>query len=1044
MRNLKKVLGLVLCLAMMLSIMVVGAGAAFADQSDIDTKHTEAVDMCNALNIITGFENGKFMPKDNVTREQMAKMICVLDNGGKEPQLSTGNTFSDVAADRWSNKYIEACASRGVVVGIGGGKFSPAGKVTATQAAKMLLVELGYDDGIQQYSGADWATKVNVDATKKGYYEDLEDIDVNAPLTREHAAQMIWNALQATEIEYKNTLTTDANGNLTAASQPQDKTHSERGTDVFSSLLWDKYKGDVKEGRLVKFGYDSNKKEWTYQVNGSDIPLVKSTQNYTDLLGQKVKVAYDTSGSAAIKDAYGIFVTDSQVILEGQFGSLPKMTNPADTSFKMDGVTYKVEGTLASTNVYQFCPSFGEFYAGRTLYKTAGQEVKPNQADASNITTWDAQKFSAIDYDGNGKIDFLMVVPFEVAKVNYLSSTQFSLDKFLTSKTDLEDVNYYDGMARSDYVVYTDAWNTADDTAVLTKADLVSGQISATDSPDAQIDGTWYTFDASYADTSNACKAGNTLKDAVVVNNYIFDVDKIDHTNIEDFAVVVALQGSGANTVNGNQAKLLFSDGQKTIVDTDKNYFADTTVNVGTLVTYSKNSDGEYILEPVTYTGAATNPDTDYGYELQEKFTYADKISNNSSKVGYLNSALVNDDAVIYVQYGGTAKDTDNHTLTYQNGKWYNGSTMVPASDVTISDFSYKMITGAQLKAISKDDISEAATAQINSLVLGSKNGNVKNVEMAYISLGASKVNDADTYYAYVTGANIVKNDDNAQVLKLSVWTKDGADGTTSLEYASASVTGDPGKTVAAGDVIEYKLNSDGKISEVMHKWDADSTTLSSSTAVPSDNHVGGTVAISALDPTFQFSVDGAQTGIWTRAAMNAPAGKYFETDKDTAYIYIENDDHSGVDPVDILTADKDGDIMLKNAFVVFDNSDGTILAVVYDTDNRITEGTVSRPVVSVTGPSDIAAVTDQNGAYEFKVTPDTIYQGNTISVNITCKSIDTANSKETVTVTYGTATETVEFTGAGQKTVEFTAQASGAITGTVAGTPVTPVTPAP
>ena len=43
---------------MMLSIMVVGAGAAFADQSDIDTKHQEAVDMCAALNIITGFENG--------------------------------------------------------------------------------------------------------------------------------------------------------------------------------------------------------------------------------------------------------------------------------------------------------------------------------------------------------------------------------------------------------------------------------------------------------------------------------------------------------------------------------------------------------------------------------------------------------------------------------------------------------------------------------------------------------------------------------------------------------------------------------------------------------------------------------------------------------------------------------------------------------------------------------------------------------------------------------------------------------------------------
>ncbi|MCI5499807.1 MAG: hypothetical protein MR419_09810, partial [Clostridiales bacterium] len=45
----KKVLSLVLCVAVMLSVMVVGAGAAFSDQSKI--KNTEAVDMCVALNI---------------------------------------------------------------------------------------------------------------------------------------------------------------------------------------------------------------------------------------------------------------------------------------------------------------------------------------------------------------------------------------------------------------------------------------------------------------------------------------------------------------------------------------------------------------------------------------------------------------------------------------------------------------------------------------------------------------------------------------------------------------------------------------------------------------------------------------------------------------------------------------------------------------------------------------------------------------------------------------------------------------------------------
>ena len=45
---------------MMLSIMVVGAGAVFADQKDIDTKHQEAVDACASLNIITGFANGVY------------------------------------------------------------------------------------------------------------------------------------------------------------------------------------------------------------------------------------------------------------------------------------------------------------------------------------------------------------------------------------------------------------------------------------------------------------------------------------------------------------------------------------------------------------------------------------------------------------------------------------------------------------------------------------------------------------------------------------------------------------------------------------------------------------------------------------------------------------------------------------------------------------------------------------------------------------------------------------------------------------------------
>ena len=262
------------------------------------------------------------------------------------------------------------------------------------------------------------------------------------------------------------------------------------------------------------------------------------------------------------------------------------------------------------------------------------------------------------------------------------------------------------------------------------KADLVSGKITSTDSPNAKIGDNWYTFDFSYgSNITTNCKPGNELKDAVVVNGYIFDVDKVNKTAITDFAVVIATEAGG---VNGNQAKLLFSDGKKEVVSTDKNYKKGTVkvnnqdvsiaIENGTLVTYSKNADGDYILTAVE---AGKN-----GYDLDSKYFNVKKVSNSSDKVGYINgkvkvnnadtevSATVNDDAVIIVQY---------------------------------KNDSYKVITGAQLKKIATGDVS-VDTTNGKGLVVGSKDGNTYNVEMAYVSLGTNDVIDADTYYAYITG----------------------------------------------------------------------------------------------------------------------------------------------------------------------------------------------------------------------------------------------------------------------------------------------------
>ena len=70
----------------------------------------------------------------------------------------------------------------------------------------MLLVALGYRADEANFTGNGWDTNVNVIATQKGLYEGLENMDVSAALTRDNAAQMIWNALQAVEVEYTYTL----------------------------------------------------------------------------------------------------------------------------------------------------------------------------------------------------------------------------------------------------------------------------------------------------------------------------------------------------------------------------------------------------------------------------------------------------------------------------------------------------------------------------------------------------------------------------------------------------------------------------------------------------------------------------------------------------------------------------------------------------------------------------------------------------------------------------------------------------------------------
>ena len=69
----KKVLSLVLVIAMVLSSMSFAFASTFEDIADSD--YAEAIEMLSALDIIDGYEDGTFMPDKPLTRAEFAAVI---------------------------------------------------------------------------------------------------------------------------------------------------------------------------------------------------------------------------------------------------------------------------------------------------------------------------------------------------------------------------------------------------------------------------------------------------------------------------------------------------------------------------------------------------------------------------------------------------------------------------------------------------------------------------------------------------------------------------------------------------------------------------------------------------------------------------------------------------------------------------------------------------------------------------------------------------------------------------------------------------------
>ena len=759
----KKLLALVLALVMTMSLVTI-SNAAFKDADKID--HTEAVEVMNALGVINGMPDGSFNPSGSVTRAEMAKMITIVMLGDIDAAAfkGTATDLTDING-HWAEGYIKYCYSQGVIAGRGDGTFAPNANVTAVEAAKMLLVAIGYNADVQGYVGNDWAINIIRDAQLSKFFDDLS-VTSTKVLTRDEAAQMIWNAVQAKMIE-KTPSISITDGKITY-SYNQHRTNT---------LLNTTFKAEKKYAYLTGTSYSSDDKNYTYSfttaaafgggqittdalVNNTTASL-DGTVDYSALYGQKVAVVYNTT-SGAKNPVYGIY-SEAKVVAEGVVNDLATATDA--NKVKVAGTTYTL--TAANRNAV---PVFA-FNNGTTVYTRANLDAVISGNAASNW--YDASaKVVLLDNTGDNKADVVIIYPVTIGKVTYASKTSVVVDggvgtfAYNKDKANWSNTNSYTlpELVKDDYVAVAGTTVTNVDYAV-TKLDTVSGKVTALDAGNrkVQLDSTWYNY---------AGTVSFTLSDTVKVqlNNGLIVASKVVDTASKDLLVVEA--SASGNSLTKVQAKVMFADGTEETISVKKldgstigaPYSAITAMK---LYTYTKNSDG-------TYNISAVNAGNKAGYTTYAESTTTSNLftEKSSSSAAKFSGQMIADDAVFFV-YDST------------NDKW-------------------SVISGATLKGYATKNGAALYSTITSQMLLGTSNG-VYGVKAATMNVSAAF--GTSNTYGYVLSAPYTSKDANdVTVYNYKLWTADGE--------KTVVDTNNPG---AKGTLVKYTVNTDNTITSAAH-----------------------------------------------------------------------------------------------------------------------------------------------------------------------------------------------------------------------------------
>ena len=538
MKNFKKVLALVLVLASLLGLATMaGAATEYKDADKINADYTEAIKVLDLIETMQGYPDGNFKPTATITREEAAKVIAIFDN--KDADISTYYTSINPFADekgRWGESYVGYGYRAGIIAGMNATTYAPTSNVTGTQFLKMALVTLGYDQEKEGFVGTSWAVNVLALAKRIGLIDDLADgWKPEHDLTREEAAQILLNALNADTVEYgqeaklanfKPTKVllgkkVDAEGNET-----DDYTWS------FNGKFYVTNSGAVKTGnKLYKdfklettTSYDAFERpytKWTYDKDDDKtVEVMKAPKatfttsfNACELL---VALGVKESNTKTTREINSFYINGEKADLDDYLGdtTLKHTKNPcelkdADKGYKKMGA----QGTLTQVfkekdkdgnDVYRICSIDTWLAKVEKVTKTStsrDNHKKGNDLVLLNIFTMENDDGNANDQTKN--------------TYNYADYCDNGNHNFTTSDETVDGKDYlvsYDdptGLAKGDYVLVTYSFKEDKDTDEdmgIQSADVVTAK-------EGRLNG--YKYADVATDPSETRIGGEYVKDAV-------------------------------------------------------------------------------------------------------------------------------------------------------------------------------------------------------------------------------------------------------------------------------------------------------------------------------------------------------------------------------------------------------------------------------------------------------------------------------------------------------------------------------------------------